>query len=354
MHILITGGCGFVGSSIALYFKEKYPQYEITALDNLKRRGSELNLTRLKNAGVQFVHADIRNAEDLQDVPAMDLIIDCSADASVLAGISTSRVQVINNNLMGTVNCLELALKHHAKFLFLSTSRVYPIANLEQANFEEQATRFVWSKNQTIGGIGEKGITEEFPLEGYRSLYGATKLASELMIQEYHHLFGMPAIINRCGVLSGPWQMGKVDQGVTVLWLARHFFQQNLSYIGYGGTGKQFRDILHVADLALLLDSQIHQWEKGNGQLFNVGGGLHCGASLQELTKISEELTGNKINIAQVEENRAADIRIYYTDNSKVTATYGWSPTKNMKEVCTDIFEWMKKNQDLLKPILAS
>jgi CDP-paratose 2-epimerase len=353
MRLLITGGCGFVGSSLALYFKSKYPEYEITVLDNLKRRGSEMNIPRVQALGIRFLHADIRNPEDMAGITGADVILDCSAEASVLAGIDSSRTQVINNNLMGTVNCLELALKHKAKFLFLSTSRVYPIDPLEQANYAEESTRFVWTDDQKIPGISSKGISEDFPLEGYRSLYGATKLASELMITEYHHLFGLPAIINRCGVLSGPWQMGKVDQGVTVLWLARHFFKLGLTYNGYGGTGKQLRDILHVSDLARLLDLQIHNWEKGDGGIFNVGGGIESSASLQELTQIARQLTGNNIEIKPVMENRAADIRIYYTDNTKVNATYGWSPENKVHDIGTDIYQWISDNREQLKHILA-
>jgi CDP-paratose 2-epimerase len=353
MNILITGGCGFVGSSLALYFKSKYPSYQISVIDNLKRRGSEMNIARLRAMKIDFMHADIRNAEDLSDIEAMDLILDCSAEASVLAGIGSSRIQVINNNLIGTINCLELALKHKSKFLFLSTSRVYPIEGLEGAKFEELETRFVWTDNQNLQGISSAGIAEKFPLDGYRSLYGATKLASELIIKEYHHLFGLETIINRCGVLSGPWQMGKVDQGVTVLWLARHFFKNPLIYNGYGGKGKQLRDILHIADLANLLDLQIHNWKTGNGEIYNVGGGLNNSASLMELTQIAQKLTGNKIEIKSVMENRAADIRIYYTDNSKVNKAYNWKPLKNINAISTDIFNWIEQNQQQLKPILS-
>lgn len=354
MRILITGGCGFVGSSLAIYFKSRYPAYQISVIDNLKRRGSEINIARLRAMEIDFSHADIRNAEDLADLPPMDLIIDCSAEVSVLAGIGSSRTQVINTNLMGTVNCLELAIKNKAKFLFLSTSRVYPIQSLEDATFQEQETRFVWTDDQNMSGISSAGISENFPLHGYRSLYGATKLASELLINEYHHLFGLPAIINRCGVLSGAWQMGRVDQGVSVLWMARHFFQKGLTYNGYGGMGKQLRDILHITDLAMLLDKQIHQWEIGDGEIFNVGGGINSSASLLELTQLARELTGNKIEIKSVLENRAADIRIYYTDNSKVSKAYHWNPLKNMNDISTDIFNWIEQNQEQLKPILAS
>jgi CDP-paratose 2-epimerase len=353
-QILITGGAGFVGSTLAIGLKTRYPAYHIIAIDNLRRRGSELNLPRLKEAGVAFFHADIRNPEDLVDFTNLDFIIDASADPSVLSGIDSPVMPLIQSNLNGTVHCLELAQKTGAAFIFLSTSRIYPIKNLESAAFEELETRFIWKDQQPMPGISSKGITEDFSLNGSRSFYGTTKLASELLITEYNELKQVPSIINRCGVISGPWQMGKIDQGVLVLWLARHYFKGALSYIGYGGTGKQMRDVLHADDLLQLIDHQIHNLAMYNGKTMNVGGGLDCSFSLQELTQICEEVTGNKIKISPVTENRAADIRIYVSDCSYLNQVNNgaWKPQKNMKDLVLDTFEWMKANEHNLKNIL--
>ncbi|HAS47585.1 MAG TPA: 3-beta hydroxysteroid dehydrogenase [Microscillaceae bacterium] len=353
MHILITGGAGFVGSNLAVQFKTKYPQYTITCLDNLKRRGSELNLPRFREMGIQFIHADIRNPEDLATIEHFDCLIDASAEPSVLAGITSPVAQVVNNNLMGTVNCLELAKKHQAAFIFLSTSRVYPIQTLEQLNFTETETRFEWSDDQSIVGVSSKGVTEDFPLESSRSFYGATKLASELLIQEYHALANLKTIINRCGVITGPWQMGKVDQGVVVLWVARHFWKKSLKYIGYGGLGKQVRDMLHIQDLFELIDLQVHQPDTWNGKMFNVGGGRPISFSLKELTQLCEEVTGNQIEIDQEPITRPADLRIYLTDHSKITNFASWHPKITPLEIISDVFEWLQANEDQLKPILG-
>lgn len=352
-QILITGGAGFVGSTLCLSLKQKYPNYTIHALDNLRRRGSELNISRLRNAGVNFVHGDIRNMEDLQQFEHLDVIIDASADPSVLSGINSPIYPLLNSNLFGTVNCLELADQKKAQFIFLSTSRIYPIKSLEAANFNELDTRFVWSDNQTIRGISSNGVSEDFPLEGSRSFYGATKLASEYLITEYNELRGMKTVINRCGVISGPWQMGKVDQGVLVLWLARHFFKGNLGYIGYGGTGKQMRDVMHADDLFELIDHQIHHADLYNGGIYNVGGGSDVSFSLVELTAMCEEITGNKISIQSVKENRVADIRIYVSDYAKLHALTGWKPKKNMMTLLSETFDWMKENEHQLKQILS-
>ena len=350
--ILITGGSGFVGSNLCIGLKQKYPDYTIIALDNLRRRGSELNLSRLREHQVEFHHADIRNQEDLEDLPPFDFMIDASADPSVLAGINSPLMPLINTNLLGTVNCLELAKKRNAAFIFLSTSRVYPIDTLENADFVELDKRYAWTDNQLISGISSRGIQESFPISGSRSFYGSTKLASELLIDEYHALTGMKTVVNRCGVLSGPWQMGKIDQGVLVLWLARHYFNGSLKYIGFEGKGKQTRDVLHIDDLVRLIDWQIHHIDQVNGATFNVGGGLDVSFSLLELTELCQEVTGNKIQILPELQTRTADIKIYITDNTKVTSTTGWSPTKSMKDLVQDTYNWMKENEKSLKQIL--
>nr|MBP6661168.1 NAD-dependent epimerase/dehydratase family protein [Chitinophagales bacterium] len=347
-----TGGAGFVGSSMALQLKAKYPTYEIYVLDNLKRRGSELNIPRLKAANIHFVHGDIRNKEDFDGLPKIDLILEASAEPSVLAGIDSTPDYLINTNLSGTINCLNFATKNKSDFIFLSTSRIYPIETIESINFTEATTRFEIAEQQTIKGFSKNGISEDFPLDNYRSLYGTTKLASELFIQEYKQFFGLKTVINRCGVLTGPWQMGKIDQGVVVLWIAKHFWNQPLSYIGYGGTGKQVRDMLHTDDLFRLIDWQMHHLDEINGEIFNVGGGTAISLSLNEMTTLCEEITGNKIPIKQVPENRTADIRVYITDNSKVTAKTGWKPQISPKQIFSEIYEWIKENEQQLASIL--
>ena len=352
MKILITGGSGFVGSTLALQLKAKYPHYEIYCLDNLKRRGSELNLPHLKANGIHFIHGDIRNQEDFYPIGKIDLLIEASAEPSVLAGIDSPPHYLIHTNFNGTINCLNFAVKNNAGFIFLSTSRIYPIKNLEAIALVEDKTRFTIHSEQKISGISPKGITENFPLGGYRSLYGATKLASELMIEEYAQFYNLKTIVNRCGVLTGPRQMGKLDQGVVVLWVARHIWNKPLSYIGFKGSGKQVRDMLHVDDLFDLIDIQIHNFDKYKSEIFNVGGGIEISASLKEMTDICQEVVGNKIPIASVKENRQADIPLYITDNSKIEKLSGWKPKKNVETIITEVYHWIKDNEKDLKPIL--
>ena len=350
--ILVTGGCGFVGSSLAHRLREDFPQSEIICLDNLKRRGSELNLSRLRKAGIRFIHGDIRNKEDLEVINNIDLLLECSAEPSVLAGINSNLAYLINTNLIGTINCLELARKCQAKFIFLSTSRVYPIRTINNLQFQEGETRFELLNEQTIPGVSSQGFTEKFPLDGARSIYGTTKLASEFFVQEYVDMYGLQAVINRCGVITGPWQFGKVDQGVVVFWIAKHFWKQKLSYIGYGGTGKQVRDVLHVDDLYDLLLLQLNDMEPHSGQIYNVGGGREISISLLELTALCEKFTGNRIEIQQIPEDRPSDIRVYLTDYCKINQATGWHPKRKVEQIIQDICRWTRNNEHLLEGIL--
>jgi CDP-paratose 2-epimerase len=353
MRILITGGCGFVGSNLAVLLKEHYSSIDIVCFDNLNRRGSEINLKRILSLGIEFVHGDVRHKEDLKRVKPVDLIIEAAAEPSVLAGSGNDIEYTIDTNLNGTINTLYVAKEWNAGFIFLSTSRVYPYDQIANINLSSTKDRFEISKNQSITGISDKGFSERFPLEGIRSIYGATKLSSEYIIQEFCKNFSMNAVINRCGVLTGPYQMGKIDQGVVVLWMARHYWKGKLGYYGFGGTGLQVRDVLHVRDLFKLIDHQIKNISQYDGNIFNVGGGTDVSVSLKELTQICENLTGNRIDIIQANEDRPGDIPVYITDNSKITAATGWKPEISVNQIMTEIYDWIHINEKDLRPILS-
>jgi CDP-paratose 2-epimerase len=158
---------------------------------------------------VEFIHGDVRVADDLSfEGRDLHLLIDCSAEPSVLAGYAGAPADVVGSNLLGTLNCLELARRRRADVVFLSTSRVYPIAALNHIALDEQPTRFAIGPSQVQPGVSSAGISEAFQLDGVRSLYGATKLASELLLQEYGAMYGLRFVINRLGVVTGPGQMG--------------------------------------------------------------------------------------------------------------------------------------------------
>lgn len=347
--ILVTGGAGFIGSNLAVLFKNKYPAIRVIALDNLKRRGSELNLPRLKGRNIEFIHGDIRNPEDLVLQAKIDLMIECSAEPAVLAGFGENPRYIINTNLIGTINCLELARLNKSDVIFLSTSRVYPYEAINSIKTEELDTRFDWKAEQNISGWSKQGIGVDFTTTGPKTLYGATKLASELILEEYIKNYNLKAVINRCGVIAGPWQFGKIDQGVFTYWMLGHYFKKELKYIGFGAKGKQVRDLLHINDLFELIDIQASRMEEISGKIYNVGGAREVSLSLLELTKLCEKITGNHIDIDADTKDRQGDIIIYLSDNKKVSADLGWKPKKKAEEILVDIYQWIKINQRQLK-----
>jgi CDP-paratose 2-epimerase len=348
--ILITGGAGFIGSNLSIALKSE--GHTVICFDNLSRRGSELLLRRILQHGCSFIHGDIRNQEDLLKIKVpLDIMIECSAEPSVLVGTEgeDARFQ-LNNNLFGTINCFELARIRHIPVIFLSTSRVYPYSAINNLTFHERPTRFEYADNHP--GVSRKGISTSFTLQGQRSLYGASKIASEYILQEYSVQYDLPSIINRCGVIAGPWQLGKVDQGVFTYWLSRHYFGKGLRYIGFGGSGKQVRDLLHIDDLIRLIKNQLNTVENFHGEVFNVGGSVFSNLSLLETTILCRKITGKKVRISSTFNNRPADVKWFITDNGDTESVFGWKPLKKPEDIITDIYTWLSSHEEAFSCIL--
>jgi CDP-paratose 2-epimerase len=259
----------------------------------------------------------------------------------VLAGYGSNPLYMLQTNLVGTINCLELARLKGSDFIFLSTSRVYPYAKLNNISYMETETRLVWDATQKVPGWSAAGIDIDFPLDGAKTLYGATKLASEILVTEYMHLYNLHGVINRCGVVAGPWQFGKVDQGVFTYWMMAHVFKHSLTYIGYGGSGKQVRDLCHIEDLFALIDLQLNDMDTGSGKIYNIGGGKEVSLSLLECTQICREITGNKVAIDSEIGARKGDVAIYITDNRQVYEDYAWRPKRDARHILKDIYDWI-------------
>ena len=351
-RLLITGGAGFVGSNLAVSLAFRHPEWEILALDNLYRRGSELNLPRLEEAGVEFVRGDVREPEALAALPQLTAMIECSAEPSVMSGVDGDTGYLVHTNLTGAYNCLELARRDGAFVIFLSTSRVYPVAPQLRLKLEETPTRFEIAAEQEIPGASPAGVSEAFPLDGARTLYGATKLAAEFLIEEYRTGLGVPAVIDRCGVIAGPWQMGRVDQGVFTHWMLAHRFGNPLTYIGFGGEGKQVRDLLHVEDLVDLVERQLLDPGAWDGRTVNVGGGRECSLSLRETTDICRRLTGNEVPIEPVQETRPGDVPVYISDCARLFALDEWRPRRSAEQVLTDIHDWIAADEERIAAAL--
>jgi len=337
MNILITGGCGFVGTNIALHLHKK--KHKIYSLDNLSRKGSKYNLKLLNENKIFNYKYNILDSNKILKLRKFDLIIDCCAEASV--EISKKQIDnVIGTNLIGTINILKKAKKDNSKIIFLSTSRVYPIKDLNSLIKQK-----VLKKKITL----KKMLNEKSNTNGAKTIYGVTKLASEMFIEEFSYAFGIKYIINRCGVISGPLQFGKQDQGFVSLWIWRHIINKKLNYIGYGGYGNQVRDVLHILDLCDLIYLQIKKINNINNTIFPVGGSKKSNTSLKDLTTLCEKITKNKLKISRVPKTSIYDIPYFITSNNKVSKTFNWLPQKNIIEVVTDTYNWLTINKNNLK-----
>ena len=342
-----------MGSNLALLWKRSHTDDEVIAFDNLRRAGSELAVPRLRSAGVQFLHGDLRNPEDLATLDTTQLVIDCVAEPSVQAGAGSTSDALVRNNLFSTLNCLEFCRRNDAGLIFLSTSRVYPIAALRALPLEAGETRLELAAGAEGPGWSTRGVRSDFPIQGSRSLYGATKLASELLVQEYHTLHDIPAVIYRCGVIAGPWQLGRIDQGFVALWAARHLWGEPLDYRGFGGTGHQVRDVLHIHDLFDLVELQAPELENLRAATFGVGGGHENSISLRELSKRCAERCGQDLEIGRIEETHPTDVPYFVTDNDEITHTSGWRPQRSLDQVLDDVFAWLRDASPEVKRVLA-
>lgn len=340
MNILVTGGCGFVGTNLSIFLKKK--GFNVSTLDNFVRKGSRFNYITLKKLKIKNYNLDISNYSNIKKLPKFDFILDCCAEAAV--EVSKNEIdRVINTNLIGTLNILKKAKQDKSKIIFLSSSRVYSINNLNKL-----------VKNKIIKNHlrVKKKIKEDFDTQRPKSIYGFTKLSSEMLIEEFSFAFGLKYIINRCGVISGPFQFGKQDQGFVSLWIWRHLNRNKLSYIGYGGFGNQVRDVLHIDDLCNLIFTQLKKFKKINNQIFNVGGSKKSNVSLKNLTHICQKVTGEKIYISKTSSTSVYDIPYYITDNTKVTNVYGWKPKNSIYDVVSDTYKWLNTNKLILRRYL--
>lgn len=354
MKVLITGGAGFVGSQLALHLKER--GHTVVVFDNLVRRGSEINLPLFKRHGIEFIHGDVRNREDLHSVPArIDLICETSAQASAVTGYANPLFD-LTNNTFGLVNVLEFARQHGAGVIFWSTNKVYSGDKVNAFPRKEEDTRWVYDREALAnidlpqGFAPDFGFSEDFSVDGgQHSIYGLSKVMGDLACQEYADAFGVRTVVNRFSCLAGKGQFGKSEQGWVTWWAVAFHFGLPLKYIGWGG--KQVRDVLFIEDLCRLVELQMDNLERIAGQVYTVGGGISRTLSLVEATALVQESFAREVPIAVDDSPRKADHCIYYSDIRKAERDLGWSPQVKINDGFERIVEWVRANEELLRPL---
>lgn len=374
MRLLITGICGFVGSTLARALLAERTGLAITGIDNLSREGTHHNLAPLRALGVNIIHGDLRVAADLEALPACDAVIDCAAQPSVLAGTAGSgctSAQLVGHNLGGTLHLLEYCRRHSAAFLLLSTSRTYSIPPLATLPVVVRRGAFTLDPTATLPpGVSPAGIAETFSTAAPVSLYGATKLASEQMALEYGHAFDLPVWINRCGVLAGAGQFGRADQGIFSFWIREWAARRPLRHIGFDGLGHQVRDCLHPSDLAPLLLAQLDY--RGTSlppvsegasrpaasesaaldsrpssldalsntrlvpRILNVSGGATQAMSLRQLGAWCTERLGPHV-VASDPAPRPYDLPWIVLDSSRAAEVWNWRPRTPLASILEEI-----------------
>ncbi len=348
MKVLISGICGFVGSHLARYLIESFDDIAIVGIDNLARSGSETNRVPLLRLGVKIQHGDIRVPSDVEALPAVNWVIDAAAQPSVLAGRDgkTSVRQLLEHNLVGTINLLEYCRNSSAGFILLSTSRVYSIPDLAKLPLRVQGSAFVLDQQRALpAGVSSAGVDESFSNKAPISLYGATKIASEQLAQEFAAAFQLPVWINRCGVMAGAGQFGTAEQGIFSYWLHAHSTRRPLRYLGYGGQGHQVRDALHPRDLAMMVDFQLRSGR--GGDILNLSGGIANAMSLAQLTTWCNARFGIHQPIADGSE-RPYDIPWLILDSKKARTTTSWAPSMGLKQILDEIADHAVANPDWL------
>lgn len=339
MNILITGICGFVGSSLAIAWREARPDWTITGIDNLIRPGADRNRAELTRRGITVVHGDIRLASDFESLPAVDWVIDAAANPSVLAGVdgkSSSR-QVMEHNLSGTLNLLEYCKAAKAGFILLSTSRVYSIPPLAALPVRTMDGAFVPDSSAPLPpGLGADGVREDFSTAPPVSLYGASKVASEALAVEYGLTFGFPVWINRCGVLASAGQFGHAQQGIFSYWIHSWARGRPLKYIGFGGKGHQVRDALHPRDLLPVLEKQMQADRPEPDCTFNLAGGRANAMSLAQLSAWCADRRGPR-EVGADTADRPFDIPWMVLDSTKAAERWGFRAATPLTDILDEI-----------------
>lgn len=336
--ILITGGCGFIGTNAASHYLKK--DYKVIAVDNLFRIGSKQNLSWLKKqkGNFVFVKADIRNNKRLLAIFKKykpKLILHLAAQTTMVTSVENPR-EDFEANALGTFNVLEAMRKGspRASLIYSSTNKV--MGELTNIPVVEKKKRYAF-KNI-------KGISEKYPLD-FHGPYGCSKGCGDQYTIDYARIYGLNTIVFRQSGIYGPHQFGIEEQG----WLA--WFANALIFnkpVTIYGNGKQVRDVLYIDDLLRAFDLAFKNIKKTRGKVYTIGGGSKFSLSIWELFEILEKLAGKKFNY-KFGPWRPGDQKIYISDLRSAKKDFHWQPKISPKEGVKRLYNWIFPNKALIK-----
>ncbi|MDC8784101.1 GDP-mannose 4,6-dehydratase [Roseateles koreensis] len=338
MKLLITGGCGFLGSNLAAHAIEQ--GIDLCVFDNLYRQGSQSNLEWLRKQGrFEFVHGDIRNANDVQRLIQRikpDAIFHLAGQVAMTTSIADPRMD-FEVNALGTLNVLEAVRQHvpKAAVVYSSTNKVY--GDLEQYAFEETATRYICTDHP-------RGFDESTPLD-FHSPYGCSKGSADQYLRDYHRIFGLNTVVFRHSSMYGGRQFATADQG-WIGWFCQMAAEtragKRTEPFTISGNGKQVRDVLHAEDMVSLYYAALKHIDAAAGQAFNIGGGIDNSLSLLELFKLLEDEIGQPLQYRHLPP-RESDQRVFVADISKATTHLGgWTPEVSATTGVAKMLAWVE------------
>lgn len=339
MKILITGGCGFLGSNLAASALEKGA--ELVVFDNLSRLGSPQNLEWLRQMGMfTHVHGDIRNTNDVTRTIREfrpDAVFHVAGQVAMTTSIANPRLD-FEINAMGSLNVLEAVRDHapEAAVIYSSSNKVY--GDLEYIDYHETETRYIDPGHP-------QGLDERTPLD-FQSPYGCSKGAADQYMQDFARVYGLKTLVFRHSSMYGSRQFGTFDQG-WIAWFCSQAVKQSLGLLNapftIAGNGKQVRDVLEARDMSRLYFAGLQHIERAKGQVLNVGGGMDNSLSLLELFQLLEELTGTPLAYEKTPA-RFSDQRIFVADLARATALLDWQPQVGAREGIAAAVKWAEQN----------
>jgi CDP-paratose 2-epimerase len=338
MKLLVTGGCGFLGSNLSAYAMEL--GWELAVFDNLGRVGSEQNLGWLKTKGqFRFVHGDIRNANDVTRIVRNfrpEVVFHLAGQVAMTTSIEDPRMD-FETNALGSLNLLEAvrAYANDATVIYSSTNKVY--GDLEQYRYEETDTRYRCVEKPD-------GFDEQTPLD-FQSPYGCSKGAADQYLLDYARMFGLRTVVFRHSSMYGGRQFATYDQG-WIGWFCQKGIEckQGRLEVPFtiAGTGKQVRDVLHADDMTRLYFSAVERIDAAKGQVFNIGGGIQNSLSLLELFALIESMAHVELRYSR-QPPRTSDQRVFVADITKARKILGWEPQVTTRMGIERMLHWVEQ-----------